>query len=173
MKKLSESVWADIHRRSNGEQTRKEDDINLLDIGDFFKYLNETYVTLPNHNEPSGTFLLKIDSLDTLNMLVLSDDVDIYRLKIECFSEDDRYITLPVTENLKKDQLYKRLKENYDISKEMDVPARSYSPTGTVWKKVVKINPKNGKVSNSFFIELIDFILENVGSNLKKEIIKK
>lgn len=33
MKRLSESVWSDIHRRSNGDQIRKENDItNIRDI---------------------------------------------------------------------------------------------------------------------------------------------
>lgn len=36
---IKESVWSDIHKRSNGEQVRKEDDINQLDYTDFFNYI--------------------------------------------------------------------------------------------------------------------------------------
>ena len=40
---IGESIWADIHRRSNGEQIRKEDDVDLLDIEDFYDYLKSKY----------------------------------------------------------------------------------------------------------------------------------
>ena len=41
---LKESIWADIHKRSNGVQIRKEDDyIDKLDFNEFIQYLDDTY----------------------------------------------------------------------------------------------------------------------------------
>ena len=46
MKKLSyisESIWSDMEDRSIGDQTRKEDDVNLMDFEDFYQYLQTKY----------------------------------------------------------------------------------------------------------------------------------
>ena len=41
---LKESIWSDIHKRSNGVQIRKEDDyIDKLDFNEFIQYLDDTY----------------------------------------------------------------------------------------------------------------------------------
>ena len=40
---VDESVWRDIHQRSNGEKIRKEDDIDLLDEEEFWTYLTNKY----------------------------------------------------------------------------------------------------------------------------------
>ena len=43
MKKLSESVWGDIRKKSLGQEERQEDDISNLSIEDFSKYLDSMY----------------------------------------------------------------------------------------------------------------------------------
>ena len=45
MKKLSESIWRNISQRSEGIHRRKEDNIDILDMDDFFNYLKNIYVT--------------------------------------------------------------------------------------------------------------------------------
>ena len=40
---LKESIWMNIHKRSNNELDRKEEDINLLNDDAFIKYLNSLY----------------------------------------------------------------------------------------------------------------------------------
>ena len=166
MKKLSnieESVWGDIRKRGNGTDVKKEDDVNHLDMDDFYDYLNKTYVTIPNNNEPAGTLLLKINMLDSMSMLVLTDLNDIYRLRFDNFSDKDRFISFPLTPNLKKDQLYHRLKENYLITEIVTIEHGDE----------MHIYPRNVEVNNSFYVELIDFILENTGSRLTKNIKRK
>ena len=47
MKRLSriqESIWRNISQRSEGIMTRKEDNINKLNIEGFFDYLKDLYV---------------------------------------------------------------------------------------------------------------------------------
>ena len=43
LSKLDESIWADIHKRSNGSQIRKEDDIELLDMTGLYDYILAHY----------------------------------------------------------------------------------------------------------------------------------
>lgn len=40
---INESIWSDIQKRSAGDTVRKEDDVNNLDIEEFFAYLTEHY----------------------------------------------------------------------------------------------------------------------------------
>ena len=42
---IEESIWSDIQDRSTGETERKEDDVNLLDLNEFYKYIKEQYKT--------------------------------------------------------------------------------------------------------------------------------
>ena len=42
---LEESIWSDIQDRSTGETERKEDDVNLLDLNEFYKYIKDQYKT--------------------------------------------------------------------------------------------------------------------------------
>ena len=166
MKKLSkivESIWSDMEDRSIGDQVRKEDDINNLDLDDFYDYLNRTYESYHTHHELAGTLLLKINILDSMSIMVLTDLNDIYRLRFDNFSDKDRFISFPLTPNLKKDQLYHRLKDNYLITEIETIEH------GTE----IHIYPRNGEVNNSFYVELIDFILENAGLRLTINIVKK
>ena len=162
--KLTESVWMDIHKQSNGDIERKENDLNRLDMDEFYSYLNKIYVTIPNNYEPGGTFLLKHKKFDNISMLIFTDsNNDIYRLTFNKFSDKDRFISLPLSDNILKDQLYEKLTDNYSI-KEITKPDN---------ESLIYIYPKNdGEINNAFFAELIEFILENLGSRLTK-LIKK
>ena len=57
---LKESVWADIHKRSNGEQVRKEDDINKFNRDEMLEYIYSIYDNNPSvmaniiKSNPSG-----------------------------------------------------------------------------------------------------------------------
>jgi hypothetical protein len=43
MRRLTEHLWSGIIHRSETGETRKEDDVDLLDIDEFFDYLNNHY----------------------------------------------------------------------------------------------------------------------------------
>lgn len=50
---LKESIWMNIHKRSNNELDRKEEDINLLNVDGLENYLNELYdANIKKKNEP-------------------------------------------------------------------------------------------------------------------------
>ena len=42
---IEESIWSDIQDRSSGEVVRKEDDINTLDLNEFYAYIKDQYKT--------------------------------------------------------------------------------------------------------------------------------
>ena len=72
---VGESVWADIHRRSNGKQERKEDDVDLLDLNDFCEYVNKIY----------GLFDHSFD----IRIHTYKDDV---WMQVPLFNDDSGYI---------------------------------------------------------------------------------
>jgi len=45
MKTIKESIWGDLARRSGGVDVRKEDDVNNLDIEEFYAYVKKQYKT--------------------------------------------------------------------------------------------------------------------------------
>jgi hypothetical protein len=74
MKKLSnidESFWGDVHRRSRGDEIRKEDDINNYNLDAFYDYLNDHYWCnaaghrIKKYPETSMSELAEIISLET------------------------------------------------------------------------------------------------------------
>jgi len=42
---IKESIWSDIQDRSSGEVVRKEDDVNNLDLTEFYAYIKDQYKT--------------------------------------------------------------------------------------------------------------------------------
>jgi hypothetical protein len=42
---IKESLWSDLQDRSSGDVIRKEDDVNLLDLNEFYKYIKDHYKT--------------------------------------------------------------------------------------------------------------------------------
>ena len=40
---IEESLWSEIQDRSSGDAIRKEDDVNLLDLDEFYEYIKEHY----------------------------------------------------------------------------------------------------------------------------------
>ena len=42
---IEESIWSDIQDRSSGDTVRKEDDINILDLNEFYAYIKDQYKT--------------------------------------------------------------------------------------------------------------------------------
>ena len=42
-KKMNESIWSDMQERGTGDITKKEDDVDLLDMDEFFDYIKKNY----------------------------------------------------------------------------------------------------------------------------------
>ena len=60
MRKLSESVWMDIHKQSNGDIERIEDDIEGLNPFELCSYINKRYMKQPK--TISGSSAIKYDT---------------------------------------------------------------------------------------------------------------
>ena len=148
MRKLSESIWSDMQDRSSGETVRKEDDINLLDRDGFYNYIMEHYKTATE--DVTGPYaIINSENADYINIPILEDETNtLYRVIIWHFNTDERYITIPLR---KLFGVFVKLRDTFKLQSNED----RINP-------LFKVFPKdNKKVDNKFFLEVIDFIIDN------------
>ena len=163
---IGESTWGDMVRRAEGEQIRKEDDANYLDIEGLGKYIIDHYRIADGDifyiDSSNGTCI----GLSIFYMKLEDDD-----LLLEYFYNDN-YEEMVVTtyrgiEKYFPDMFYKMKKEYkiYDTE----------TPDGMM--ALYGISPKDGReVDNKFFLEILDFIIDNferISPKIRKIIDKK
>ena len=159
LSKLMESIWSDMQDRSAGETIRKEDDIDLLDETGLVKYMEKVYMS-PN----DGTHIVG-DTLNRGSIFASLFDVDgrYYSIIYKSISTNKPEITFPVC---KESDIENKLSKLYKVTR-----LKQYN------NQIYKIEPNDGsKITNKFFIEIFDFILDNVEdgiNNINKILFKK
>lgn len=166
MKKLSESVWADIHRRSNGDQIRKEDDVDNFDINEFCDYLNSRYIFYDRIHEQC-----KVEVIDTGEDNEINLDLFEYKKDGSCddcifiYSYSNDVIDCEIRCSSKKyaKMVFDSLTERFDdISTERQ--SNELVPTYVMYIY---------DLTNSKVINILDFIIDNIKEPLKKFIEKR
>ncbi len=157
MKKLSkifESIWSDMQDRGAGDMIKREDDINLLDGEGFAEYLKKLY---KNVDTPFKIFI-DVENVITVPILK-STKGQLICVHYDCTNNivygryDFLYYQDPdLFEKLRKDYKTFMLKKSFAT--------------------YVRFEPRVGEFSNEFFIEIIDFYLENCDVDLKKILVK-
>lgn len=139
---IGESVWADIHRRSNGTQERKEDDVNLLDIEEFFDYLDEHY--------DNKVYYLELNQRSNPDICVgITQDILLY------FKPDRGHILLSWSRVKIKMPFLDELSNRFDVE------------NPNVMRRI--ITDKDGNCTNKTFIDVIDFFIEHKDDLLVNE----
>ena len=149
LSKITESIWSDMQDRSAGETVRKEDDINLMSGEDFCDYLNDNYISKDGHK------IIYSEDSKSIYMSILK--------KYAGFSYSITYNYENNTINMNDEveslcpELCKKIKENFKVDKE-------YVNIG--YTKFI-ISPLDGsECTNRFFVEVINFIIENGDENM-------
>ncbi len=164
MRKLSESIWSDIQDRSTGETIRKEDDVDLITDRKVFRdYLKKHY----KETDTSGVYEIEAGHYcDRVTVPVCWEPgvAETKYLSIEDFAADDRYMT--ITYNISKfPDIYKLLSDNYRLSILRDLSGKP---------DVLDIESKDrSKVTNKFFLEVLDLLLNNIAGPLEPLVEKK
>ena len=147
MKKLSrivESTWGDIARRAEGEQIRKEDDINHLDSEDLYEYLKKIYKEFDSFQS------IKLHpTMNTISVPIFVQGFKPYRV---FFEFDNEEIFIEYTMPYAITGFFSKLRGKFHLQQydtKQGMPAKFY------------IFPKDGSdITNRFFIEVIDFLLD-------------
>ena len=164
MKQLSkifnESIWGKVLDRGAGETIRKEDDINLLDETGLVNYMKKVYMP-PSPNDDLQIIGGEVNSGTIIASLFKTNEGH-YNIIYQKMSESNPEITFPVCPDSGIEEL---LKEHYTV---ISIPRYN--------NKIYYIKPKDGsKITNKFFLEIIDFILDAIkdDDNIYQVIFKK
>ena len=156
MKKLSESIWSDMQDRSTGEIVRKEDSVDLLDINELCEYLKTIYKT----DSDNDINVIKIEGNLYLLICLYEDEYGYYKY----IYYDGDYISMQfdVIETLK---CFSEFERKFSIR---------FTKSDFVVNRI-EIYPKDKTripVTNKFFIEVLDFILDKIKAPLEQMIEK-
>ena len=162
MRKLSEiteSIWSDMQDRSAGEEIRKEDDINLLDSDGLYDYINKNYKRITPF-----AFITNIGGM--LSVPIIRGTVH----NCVWYSPESEIKAVSIGDGMisQVDGLLNLLYDNFSIK---EINGKHDDDEYTLYW----ISPKDGsEVTNKFFIDVIDFLLENIpeSPNYKKSIKK-
>ncbi len=143
LSKISESIWSDIQDRSSGEITRKEDDVNNMDMESFWLYIIKNY-------KDKVMILDKSHYLKEYDMDIVVDptnDVVIFGSYVK-----DELVNIRV--------ILKTKVKDVTIKKIIDA-----SPDNFRWIRIhnnnLELELNDGKVTNQTFVNLIEFFLNN------------
>ena len=162
---VNESVWADIHKRSNGSSVRKEDILK-----DIYEYLTSKYNTTEDkieldYKDDNETIYIPIFRFYNTyaTLWIFSDKINFSAIN------PNKYMDLPVKKM--KDKLntfYENLVDNYSAKIE------EFNCIRDCWY-TFELKPlgKKGIVTKEFCTDVIDFILENIDDKITKLIKKK
>ena len=149
---INESIWSDMQDRSTGDTVRKEDDVNLLDAQGFVEYLRNIY-----KNVDTEFYIFK-DLNDIITVPIFKTEPETWFIKYDC-NKEEVYIWKHFLN--KENKLFDKLNDDYKLS----FIRRHFTEN-------VLIEPKTSKSSNKFFIEIIDYILDNASVLYKRILVK-
>ena len=161
---IGESVWTDMQKRSSGETIRKEDDVNLLDAYGLYDYIKQNYsiktqTTITRLVGNGGSIYISLyEDTDGYDTILMYDNIDgDRRLYISGgFKETGEYI-------------YNEMCSEYTLTELNDEDPDGH-PLGNI-----RIEPKGCRyknLTNKFFLEVLDFIIERIDKPLDKQIEK-
>ena len=143
---IEESIWSDIQDRSSGDTVRKEDDINNLDLNEFYAYIKDQYKT-------------KVEYIDLVAMGGENGDVlgvDITENVILFYKPKRGHILLS----------WSRVKIHMPFFDELTDRFKVENPNAM--RKI--ITEKDGSCTNKTFVDVIDFFLGHKGTIMNESI---
>ena len=146
---MKESVWADLRKKSLGQEARMENDVNHMNFDEFTIFVTDTYSEKGNWfqiNDSIDKTELHID-LDIINGISLKFNVSsgkLYNILIDVHSEDVKPLDVSKLENdFKIEQLN---------------------------SKTYEVRNLDDTVSNSTYVKLIEFFIENKDNLLMESV---
>ena len=154
---IRESLWSDLQNKSLGQSVRREDDVDGMDKDRFWDYLRETL-----YKTTSSTYDIKLYTLPYDSILVPISINGMWRsssvsyLALEGFNDTEGMVVTLDERSWWRLPPYmdEKIREKYFVKYVAETSKRQ------AYKKIF---PKDKRpVTNSFFIEVIDFLLDNI-----------
>ena len=165
MRKLSESVWGDLRKKSLGQEVRIENDVENMTSREFYEYIIDNYdiINTPNNDEmwfySPESDMIQIPLVYNANKYYKQINGARYRkvfhLQIWDMNHPGRFKFCISNGLIGEDkELAKRLKGEFWITH-----------PNAFWCNIMPRDPEKpwvlGKLTKKFIIQVIDFILEN------------
>lgn len=150
---LKESVWGDVRRRAEGQSIRREDDINNLSQDELFNYLKAHYITTKYEIDNDHKPIDKENGVSVPFAIPYEASNHGYGIYMD-FKKNGKVITF--NSELKKElpDIYNKLCDNYSVS--------AYT------RYLSMVSPLDGgEVTNQFYIDVIEFLIDNVDKKIK------
>ena len=175
---LKESIWSDMQERGTGDIDKKEDDIELLDRDGFFSYLESHYEYISDQDPQFYGLMKSSRDHSSISVPIYQYGYMPYSIYLEFDGHEGRflsispfkgrYVMVPYIE-IKGEvpSTLKKLYDNFNVEEVFDM--RGFDRI----IKYLNIKPDEGQPTNEFFLEVIDFMIENIEEPLKKTFVKK
>ena len=150
LSKITESIWSDMQDRSAGDVVRREDDVNLMSGEDFCDYLNDNYICKDGYRTYKIYYVSKV-----LHITVLKKFINVsYSIKYD-YKTNMIYLNDDIEDFVP--ELCQKLKNNFKVVKKR---------VGDSYIKFIIYPPDGSECTNRFFVDVINFIIENGDENV-------
>ena len=157
--KTNESLWADVQSQASGESVKKEDNVNNLDVYGFFEYIKSHYDF--DENEIDMEILEKKHTIFDGDVISIPFSQKFPKYNCMYYDVDNHNIYFHNTFITYLPNLYKKLENNLRIIHSK--PNKFY----------IQVEHFIDEGSNSFCLELLDFMIENMDDDNEPLITKK
>ena len=157
LSKITESIWSDMQDRSAGEAIRREDDVNLMSEEDFCDYLNDNYISKYKITYSEFSQGIHIPILNKFTGVLLNVS----------YNYNSNTITMNDDVESFYPELCKMIKENFKVVKKY---------VSSTYTKFIIFPPDGSECTNRFFVDVLDFIIDNGDKNrllIKKKYINE
>ena len=151
LSKITESIWSDIQDRSMGKTVRREDDVNLMSEEDFCDYLNDNYICKDGYRTYKIYYVSKVLHITVLKKFI---NVSYYSIKYD-YKTNMIYLNDDIEDFVP--ELCQKLKNNFKVVKKR---------VGDSYIKFIIYPPDGSECTNRFFVDVINFIIENRDENV-------
>ena len=149
LSKITESIWSDMQDRSAGITQRKEADVDLMSMEDFCDYLNDNYINKENRKIMCSGVSESIFAVILRKYATTAYNIT-YNYKSNTIIMNDGVESL-------FPELCKMIKENFKVVKKI---------VSSTYTQFIIFPPDGSKCTNRFFVDVINFIIDNADENV-------
>ena len=153
-KDVNESIWSDMQERGTGDIVKIEDDIDHKDIEEFYEYLGDKYYF------PRNYYFKFYEEVRMIDIPLCQQDAKIHNLMYKP-AKHQLFVLKYFISYLKSKNIYEQFNDKYRLEE---------------WHMSYDINvfiePKDGgEVTNSFCVEVLEFIIDLMDGNVRQDMI--
>ena len=161
-RKTNESIWSDIQDRSAGDIIRKEDDVNHLNIGDFYQYIKARYDGKVRYVNKDNFLIPGINNI----CVDISEHLSLY-ISYNT-SGKFNHITMFWGNIMKPNPSFlKELEKAYKLE---EIKYKAGRMRGERDPYRLSIKEKNGTCTNQTFINLINLFIDRLDQILVEDV---